>query len=1248
MTALPHRPNGTGAGARARRAGIAVLLAAFAAGAFVGAARADEPVKGAVTASTDGGYARLVFKFDEQVAAKIRLNWPILVISFQKPVKVAVDRLSAGAPGYISAARIDPDGGAIRIAMARKLTINTTPAAERLFVDLLPEKWSGVMPGLPKEVVEHLAERAREAERLLQRQRAEQKRREVPLIHVKVASEPTFTRFMFDLPDAVNVVSARGAGKFTLTFDHAIKWDLADARAAMPSTLEAIKSERQGESSAVSFVFKGAPAVHTFREDSSFAVDIGHDGAAAKSAAKQHVEPAGAAAAPVLAITPPDTVPAAEQAASDRPAAPAGLPPLINVPAPAAKPAAAAPAAPKPPVAAAKPLRPLQAGIPMLMPTVAGKERSSAKPAVVAVPPATADKAKVAAQAAPESKSTVPPPNPAASVVVGLSQGSDALRLEFPFALPTPAAAFIRADMLWLVFDTQAKIDVTALKTRGANAIRSAVLTHGADGEAILRVHLKRPQLVSLDSDGPAWTVAIGDVVTLPPHPLGIARSVVGRNRANIVIPFEHAKGRARDRRSRHRRPAHRRYRARTGARLRAPARLCRAQSARFRPGRGGAADRRRCRRSRCRRQDHARPAGRPGTVDRRGRRAGLAASLRNMPFDTQIWGFDRKTDFEHRQAELIRAAAGAPPGQRLRARLNLARFYLACGMSAEAKGVIEVALADQNGVADVTGSVLGAVAAVMLQRPEAALKQLNQPQVGNQFDAPVWRAIAYARQGKWVEARAGFKNVESAIAPLPLELQRLAMMAALRSAIEVHDYDTAARLTGEIDSMGVPAALAASFAVLVGRLDQGLGRISDALAKYRTAVASADRPAAAQGRLHEIELRFKLGEMSRKDTITALETLTTVWRGDETESEGLKLLAHLYTEDGRYREAFHVMRAALLAHANSDLTRQIQDEAAKTFDALFLSPEGDGLPPLEALALFYDYRELTPIGQRGDEMIRRLADRLVAVDLLDQAAELLQHQVDHRLQGAARAQVATRLALIYLMNHKPERALKTLKATRAAGLAGELRDQRMLLEARALSDLGRHDLALEIIADIKGHAAIRLRADILWAAKRWRQAAEQIELLYADRWKQFTPLSASERFDILRAAVGYSLADESLSLARFRDRYSPMMAQGPDRRTFEVVSAPIGTANGEFQDVARRVTSLDTLDGFLGDLRTRYPDTPAAKAGAPPQPKKPQSLPAAAKAAPPAKPAAAKPTAAKPAPTKADALPTGSIASVP
>ena len=44
-------------------------------------------------------------------------------------------------------------------------------AGERLFIDLLPDSWTGVPPGLPKEVIEDLARRAREAERNLRAQR---------------------------------------------------------------------------------------------------------------------------------------------------------------------------------------------------------------------------------------------------------------------------------------------------------------------------------------------------------------------------------------------------------------------------------------------------------------------------------------------------------------------------------------------------------------------------------------------------------------------------------------------------------------------------------------------------------------------------------------------------------------------------------------------------------------------------------------------------------------------------------------------------------------------------------------------------------------------------------------------------------------------------------------------------------------------------------------------------------------------
>ncbi len=90
--------------------------------------------------------------------------------------------------------------------------------------------------------------------------------------------------------------------------------------------------------------------------------------------------------------------------------------------------------------------------------------------------------------------------------------------------------------------------------------------------------------------------------------------------------------------------------------------------------------------------------------------------------------------------------------------------------------------------------------------------------------------------------------------------------------------------------------------------------------------------------------------------------------------------------------------------------------------------------------------------------------------------------------------------------------------------------------------------------------------------------------------------------------------------MSRLREKYAAKMADGPDRRAFDVVSAPIGTSGQEFQDVAKKVASVDTLNTFLRDMRARYPDAApvspadptakddAAPAAAPPEPAKPKS----------------------------------------
>jgi tetratricopeptide (TPR) repeat protein len=428
-----------------------------------------------------------------------------------------------------------------------------------------------------------------------------------------------------------------------------------------------------------------------------------------------------------------------------------------------------------------------------------------------------------------------------------------------------------------------------------------------------------------------------------------------------------------------------------------------------------------------------------------------------------------------------------------------------------------------------------------------------------------------------------------------------LVVADAMRASLEVRDYPGAAKRANDLDVIGIPPEMKPAISVLRGRLAEALGHDKDALDEYRKAIDSPDRAAAARAKLSEIALLQRRDEISQADLLKELETLSVSWRGDGIEVKTLQLLEHIYAETGRYAEAFAAARTATRLQPNSEASRALQDEASALFAQLFLGPKGDDLPPVDALGMFYEYRELTPIGRRGDEMIRRLADRLVAVDLLDQASELLQYQIDKRLEGAARAQVAARLAMVYLTSRKPDRAISALRTTRISDLSGELRQQRLLLEARAQSDIGRHDLALDIISNIQGREAIRLRSDIYWASRRWREASEQIELYYADRWRDFKPLNSLEKGDVIRAVVGYALAEDAIGLVRFREKYAPLMSGEADRAVFETASKPATGDNAEFAEIATLAAGVDTLDGFLREMKTRFPDA-TARAPLPPE----------------------------------------------
>ena len=78
-------------------------------------------------------------------------------------------------------------------------------------------------------------------------------------------------------------------------------------------------------------------------------------------------------------------------------------------------------------------------------------------------------------------------------------------------------------------------------------------------------------------------------------------------------------------------------------------------------------------------------------------------------------------------------------------------------------------------------------------------------------------------------------------------------------------------------------------------------------------------------------------------------------------------------------------------------------------------------------------------------------------------------------------------------------------------------------MEAKALAELNKVNLALDLLEPLQGQDVDQLRADIMWRAKRWQDTGEQIELMMGDRWNLAGALDKDEQTNILRAGISYS-----------------------------------------------------------------------------------------------------------------------------
>ncbi|TDQ66664.1 hypothetical protein ATL17_0667 [Maritalea mobilis] len=765
------------------------------------------------------------------------------------------------------------------------------------------------------------------------------------------------------------------------------------------------------------------------------------------------------------------------------------------------------------------------------------------------------------------------------------------VRLIFPFEQDTPAAVFKRGDTVWMVFDTHVAIDPPA-DTDLLGGITQDIKVDTAGETQIVQMTMNADRLATLGSEGRSWVLSLGDILIAPTEPMSLTQQRQSDGRTVLVADLLRP-GRVHQ--------------------LRDPnvGDLLQVVTA-YPPSRAIVRD--------------------LEYVDFKALRAvhGLVIKPYHSEVILQIEGSEvvidaeeklmlssatdvnrevlvdardrigyidlsaietvRPDNFIEKREEIQVRAAEAEGNAKESARVELARYYLANRLTHEALGVLRVWEKDTKRPQLVEeGKMVQAAANVLAGRHDDALEILLEDEFVDEPDAVMWRTIARANRGEYDIARNDALLAEQAVEAYPTWIANEFYFAAARSAVEMGDSAAAIRYLGGIDFSSLDKENLSRYDLLAGRVDEVDQRYADALETYGSVLNMDIRPTYAEAVYRTLLVLEKQGNIDLDKAVQTLSIQSLTWRGGELGANIQELYGRLQFKNHDYRGGFETLERMQVVHQDTPQETRHFELSKQIFEDLFLNGEADRLEPVRALGLYYDFRKLTPAGAKGDEMIRNLARRLVRVDLLDQAAELLDYQIDNRLEGVARAKIAADLAVIHIANRRADLALKALYKTRLANLVPQLERQRRILEAKALIDAGRDELAVDILRNIEGFDARLLEVDAHWAGRRYREAGELIERIYADQYTDAGSLPTSVRNDLVKAAVAYTLGNDEIGLTRLRAKFSGRMSSTPEWPVFEFVTSKTAFGTKEFKALAKEIADVDSLNSFLAAYKERY-----------------------------------------------------------
>lgn len=488
--------------------------------------------------------------------------------------------------------------------------------------------------------------------------------------------------------------------------------------------------------------------------------------------------------------------------------------------------------------------------------------------------------------------------------------------------------------------------------------------------------------------------------------------------------------------------------------------------------------------------------------------------------------------------------------------RVRLAQLYLAEGLYDEV--LMELGFAEQD---DLTyarehhSNFISAAALFMKGRYEEAAEALGrEPKVGSEVD--FWKEILAVARKDWTPP-FDFRRYAPSFLPAysPAMQQKIALLAAERKLVE-HDIPAAEAILDRWIPAEAPTNVQKHKTYIIGQAAAGKRQASKAIELWKSLTEDVgDRKYRALAELALIKLQMDRGFIEKPAAIERLNQLAGVWRGDEVELETLRLLGQYRIDEGDYMGGLTAWRELVTAFPESEESSVIAQKMADTFIHLFNRGGADNLPPLDALTLYYEFRELTPIGKEGDIMIQNLADRLAGIELLDRAAALLTHQVRYRLKDVERARVGGRVALIYLLNEQPDQALKMLDITRHTPIPEEVAAMRRHLRAQAHNARQEYGQALDVLKDDKTEDGALIKTEALWNLGDWNKTAAFLESQLVGREQSKEPLTRRETEMLLRLGLAYLFAGNQTAMQPLRDRFLPRLAESPYLPTFDFIT---------------------------------------------------------------------------------------------